>query len=693
MIVRPMFSLACSLAVGLFSATATSSAAQDAGTVGADQLGFSVRNMDQSVDPAEDFYRYAAGGWLVRIDRPEKHPKYSIFTITGEIVQAQVNEIFARAAAEAEGAPKGSPAQLVGDFYRAYMDTQAIDARGITPIQAELDRIDAMTGLPDLVPFLVRMDRIGGPGVFLGFGHTEGMLDNSQYELAFASAGFAINPNFASVLEEPDDGARLIAYRTFFAETLMVAGYPPGDASRIARASVQIERILYSGVLSPVERADPQMRYNPMTLAEVQAQIPEIDLSKLLEAAGYPEGIEDVVLASPRYLPVLSELLRTRPLEEIKDYLKLRVILSFAPVMSTEFQKPNLAFSSALLGSAVLPPREESAFQLIADELAHPLGQLYVEANLSDEARATAEEMFTRIKAVFAERIPTRDWLSEQTRVQASEKLRALTAKMGGPEEWIDYSDVEIGADPVANLMAIAAFEHARYMAKYGGPVVQDAFNNASTRPTTVNAAYNPGINGFEVPAAILQPPFFEPQKDAAVWFCRMGAILGHEMTHGFDSMGRQFDASGNLRDWWTAEDAAQFAAKADQLIAQANTYQIAPGLMANGPLEVGENMADLGGITLAHEALLDYLEEHPQENVEIDGFTPEQRCFLSWAQNWTSKSTEAYDRLLVAGDPHAPSPYRAIAALQHLPAFYEAFGIEEGDPMWLPPEERITAW
>ena len=430
-----------------------------------------------------------------------------------------------------------------------------------------------------------------------------------------------------------------------------------------------------------------------MRLAEVQAQIPEIDLSELLEAAGYPEGIEDVVLASPRYLPVLSELLRTRPLEEIKDYLKLRVILSFAPVMSTEFQKPNLAFSSALLGSAVLPPREESAFQLIADELAHPLGQLYVEANLSDEARATAEEMFTRIKAVFAERIPTRDWLSEETRAQASEKLRALTAKMGGPEEWIDYSGVEIGPDPVANLMAIAAFEHERYMAKYGGPVVPESFNNASTRPTTVNAAYNPGINGFEVPAAILQPPFFESQKDAAVWFCRMGAILGHEMTHGFDSMGRQFDASGNLRDWWTAEDAAQFGSKADQLIEQANTYQIAPGLMANGPLEVGENMADLGGITLAHEALLDYLEEHPEENVEIDGFTPEQRCFLSWAQNWTSKSTEAYDRLLVAGDPHAPSPYRAIAALQHLPAFYEAFGIEAGDPMWLPPEERITAW
>ena len=361
--------------------------------------------------------------------------------------------------------------------------------------------------------------------------------------------------------------------------------------------------------------------------------------------------------------------------------------------MSTAFHEPALGLSSVLLGSAVLPPRDETAFQLIAANLAHPLGQLYVEEHLTEEARTMADGMFARVKTVFADRIPTRDWLSEGTRAEATETLADLIATMGGPDEWIDYSDVEIGTDPVANLMAIARFEHERYMAKYGGPVVREAFNTPSTWPTTVNAAYSPGINGFEVPAAILQPTFFEPQKDAAVWFCRLGAILGHEMTHGFDSLGRQYDAEGNLRDWWTPEDAANFIEKAQKLVDQANSYEVAPGLMANGPLEVGENMADLGGITLAHIALLDYLEEHPEEDVEIDGFTPEQRCFLSWAQNWVSKSTEAFDRLLVENDPHAPSPYRAIAALQHLPAFYEAFGIQDGDTMWLSPEERITAW
>ncbi|WOI58295.1 M13 family metallopeptidase [Palleronia sp. LCG004] len=690
---RGVIPVACATVMGL--AFAAASYAQEAGSspVGPDRLSFSVENMDRSIDPGQDFYRYAAGGWLNRIERPEKFPRYGIFAITGELVQSQVSSILSVAEAEADTAPDGSPSQLVGKFYRAYMDTDRIDARGIAPIEEDLGRIDAMTGLADLVPFMVRMDRIGGPGVFLGFGHTEGTLDNSQYEFAFASAPFGIDSRFDSILAEPDDGVRLNAYRTYLAETLMVAGFPAGDASRIARNSVEIERALHAGVLLPVERRDPDIVYNPMTLGEVQEQIPEIDLSALLEAAGYPRSVENVVLYSPRYVPVLSEVLRTRSLEEIKEYLKLRLILKFSPVMSTAFQEPTLGLSTVLLGSAVLPPREETAYELVAANLAHPLGQLYVERHLTEDARTTAENMFARVKAAFADRIPTRDWLSEDTRAEAAAKLDTLTATMGRPDEWIDYSGLEIGSDPVGNLMAIAQFEHERYMAKFGGPVVRDAFNNSSTWPTTVNAAYNPGINGFEVPAAILQPPFFEPQKDAAVWFCRMGAILGHEMTHGFDSLGRRYDADGNLRDWWTPTDAANFERKAEKLVEQANSYEVAPGLMANGPLEVGENMADLGGITLAHIALMDYLEEHPEENVEIEGFTPEQRCFLSWAQNWASKSTDAYDRLLVEADPHAPSPYRAIAALQHLPAFYEAFGIKDGDPMWLPVEERITAW
>ncbi len=601
--------------------------------------------------------------------------------------------ILLRAAEEADSAPRGSPTQLVGDFYRAYMDTDTIDARGIAPIQGELDRIDAMTGLADLGQIMVRMDRIGGPGVFLGFGHTEGRLDNSRNEFGFGAPAFGIEAHFASILAEPDDGGRLNAYRTYLDEVLMVACLPAGDAGQIARTAVEIERTLYSGVLSPIERRDPRLTYNPTTLDELQSLIPEVDLSELLETAGYPPDIENVVLFSPRYLPVLSEVLRTRPIEDIKDYLKLRMILKFAPAMSTAFQEPNLGLSAVLLGSAVVPLRAETAAQLVAEHLAHPLGQIYVDAHLTENARTAAEDMFARVKAVFARRIPTRDWLSEETRAEAAAKLADLSATMGGPDTWIDYSAVEIGADPVANLMSIAAFEHDRYMAKYGGPVSREAFNSPETRPTTVNAAYSPGINGYEVPAAILQPPFFEPEKDAAVWFCRMGAILGHEMTHGFDSLGRQFDASGNLRDWWTFDDTVRFTEKAQKLIEQANTYEVAPGLMANGPLEVGENMADLGGITLAHEALRDYLEEHPEENVEIQGFTPDQRCFLSWAKNWATKSTEAIDRMLVDNDPHAPSPYRAIAALQHLPAFYDAFGIQEGDPMWLPPEGRITAW
>ena len=317
--------IGCVTAIGLLFTTA--SFAQDAqpSPIGPDQLGFSVENMDQSVDPWQDFYRYAVGGWLDQVERPETFPKYGIFAITGELVQAQVTAILSRAAEEADSASEGSPTQLVGNFYRAFMDTHAIDRRGIAPIRDELDRIEAMTGLSDLVPLMVRMDRIGGPGLFLGFGHTEGTLDNSQYEFAFGSGEFGIDARFASILEEPGDGVRLNAYRTYLAETLLIAGFPAGDASRIARASVEIERALYAGVLSPVERRDPSIVYNPMTLGEVQAQISEIDLSVLLDAAGYPDGIEDVVLYSPRYLPVLSEVLRTRPFEDCSATLLVKV--------------------------------------------------------------------------------------------------------------------------------------------------------------------------------------------------------------------------------------------------------------------------------------------------------------------------------------------------------------------------------
>jgi len=301
--------------------------------------------------------------------------------------------------------------------------------------------------------------------------------------------------------------------------------------------------------------------------------------------------------------------------------------------------------------------------------------------------------MMLRMRDAFFARIPTRDWLSDETRKAALEKAEKLSYKAGYPDEWIDYSGVEIGADPVANMKALVAFSFQREREKFDRPVENDPFNARSTLPTVINASYNPQINGFEVPAAFLQPPVFESDADAPVYYCRLGAVIGHEMTHGFDSGGRQYDADGNLRDWWTEEDTVRFNEEAQKLVEQADAYEALPGLYLKGAQTVKENMADVGGINFAYDALMAHLAEHPEENVEIDGLTPAQRCFIAWTQLWTEKATDQYIRNEVTTDFHPPNNYRATAALQHVDAFYEAFGIEEGDSMWLPPEKRVRAW
>jgi putative endopeptidase len=423
----------------------------------------------------------------------------------------------------------------------------------------------------------------------------------------------------------------------------------------------------------------------------MQAQIRELDLRLYFETMGYPV-LERIILTEPRYFPVLSQMLRDRPIGDFRDYAALQLILEFQDVLTTGFEEPVRAFGEVLTGVGVLPPREERALGLIGEALGQPLSRIYVENFFSEETRSTAAEMIGRIEQVFRKRIPTRAWLTEATRAEALEKLDGLSFEVGYPGTWIDYSAVEIGSDPVANLMNIAAFDDARLRAKFDGPVEHDSFNARSTLPIAVNAAYDSTINGFEIPAAILQPPIFPADMDAPVYFCRLGGVIGHEMTHGFDSGGRLSDAGGNLRDWWTPEDAAAFESEAEKLIDQANAFEVLPGLTANGALNVRENMADVGGITFAYEALRHYLAEHPEEDVEIDGLTPAQRCFISWSQMWAGKSTEHFVRAIVATDGHPPLSYRAVASLQHVDAFYEAFGIEEGDPMWLPPEQRVHA-
>jgi len=687
-LIAPVFAFSTSMLLAAV-AVAQNMPAVPAPTAG--ELAFSVQNMDPAASPGSDFYRYASGAWQDRVQRPEQLPMYGIFDIMGERQKAVMKVILARIGAEAATAPKGSPEQQVGTLYNAYMNSAARDAAGMSPLQPQLDAIAAIQSMDDLVRYLgTARATTSAPPALLDLRPDVGLEDSFRWVVTVNAGRFGVP--FDDILAEPPEAPRRAGYTTYLTQVLQVAGYAPDEAARLATLASGIEAALQKGKLTPVEANDPALINNPVSLAQIQALIPEVNLQLYLDAIGIPQP-GDLVLTEPRYFPVLSQVLRDHSLQDIKDYLTVLTITGYSSILSTGFDEPTRAWAAVMTGVPVLPPPDERALALIQGALGHPLSRIYVDNFFSDETKIGAEQMIAQIVAAFRARIPSRDWLTEATRSEALAKVDALTVRVGYPDTWIDYSGVDIGPDLVANVNATAAFQHSRHLARFGQPVVQDEFATKDTYAFVQNAAYNPQLNGFEIPAAILQPPMYDPAMDFAVNVCRIGAVIGHELTHGFDSMGRQFDAEGDLRDWWTPVDSEAFQKQAQKLIDQANAYEVLPGLMANGEIAVGENMADVGGLTLAMEVLRQHLAANPDQNVLIDGLTPEQRCFLSWAQMWTAKTSDEILRLIISNDPHPPGPYRAVAAPQNLDAFYEAFGIVDGDPMWLPPERRVRAW
>ncbi len=673
-------------------AVAAPLAAQDLPQLTADDLMFSVENMDRSADPGADFYRFASGAWTDRVARPVDMADWTILTIMGERVTKQVALLAAQAGEVASGAPEGSPVQQVGNFRNAFMDVAAIEARGMAPLTEVFAALDAVADLDGLTRFMAGQARTGGPGLFMLIGPGPDPADASRYALYVAAPEFGVAPILLPLLDAPQDDPRKQAYRRYVASVMELAGHDAADAARIAGIVLAVESALHAGMLSPAEGNDPRVRYGKLGFAEVQAMVPQMDIGLYLGTIGM-EVPESFVMYEPCALSALSQLWQTTPLEDLKDYARFRVVASFAGFLDPGFREPALELTRALLGSAVDRPRAEEVPGLLAQYLGHPSSRLYVDAWFPEAARAEMADIVQRVHAEFGARIATRDWLSGATRVEALEKHAAMAFAVGHPDTWVDFSAVEIGGDPVANIRHLAAFDLERVLEKLSHPVVTDEFSGAASLPTAVNAAYQPAANRFEVTAAIAQPPVFSTDMDPALKFCRLGAVAGHEMTHGFDSGGRRYDAAGNFRDWWAPEDEAAFEAEAQKLIDQAESYEALPGVPLNGTQTVRENMADVGGITLAHLALRTWLAEHPEQDVEIDGLSQDQRCFVAWAQFWSGKSSDDYIRTKVAADFHPPGPYRAVAPLRHVDAFHAAFGIAEGDPMWLAPEKRVNAW
>jgi predicted metalloendopeptidase len=446
--------------------------------------------------------------------------------------------------------------------------------------------------------------------------------------------------------------------------------------------------------LTPLEKRDPAKRFVPMPYADVKRLMSNIDLDAYFRSLGLPTGGE-IVVVEVEALRERNAILGEYSPAQTRAYVQYELLRRMAPYLTPEFDRPDAAFFVVLYGKDVTPPRDKQVAAATPGLLGHPLSQVYVAKYMTPESRREVEAMVARVKSQFRARIEGNGWLSPETRAQALAKLDKTEIHVGYPSKWIDYAGVAVRRDDyVGNAMRLNEFLVRRELDKLGKPVELDQFAVPdSTLPIVINAGYDMSWNGIEIPAAFLQPPFYDAKADPAVNYCTMGAVIGHELTHGFDSQGRLYDAQGNVRDWWTPADAQRFAAETAKLAKQADAFEILPGLRLNGALEVGENLADVGGIALGYAALQQHLREYPDANRTIDGFTPSQRCFIAWAQLWPDKTNEGAMRQILPVDPHPPGVYRMAAPSQHEQAFYEAFGIRAGDRMWLDPSDRVTIW
>jgi putative endopeptidase len=667
------------------------SIAQEAPTFGF-PLGFSVDKMDRGADPRKDFSRYAAGRWLDAAQIPGDTVRISPIDQMTRRVEGQVRAIMEEASRTNSSSARGSPRQQVGDHYAAGLDVKRITELGVSPLAPEFARIDAIDGPKSLAVVLARLSQLLNDPVLAGAGVTTDPADRTRYAIVAGEPGLTVPSN--DVYLAPAMAPVRVGLLKFIADVFVLAGVPIDAATAQAKKVLEIETAVAARKLTPVEMADPAKILQRMSYADLKLLTPAVDWDAYLAQLDI-EPPAEVVVANRAALRERSRLVAELPLADTKVYLRWELLRRAMPYLPPAFIEANYAFSRAIYGKLDIPPREKLVAAELSARLGQPLSQLYVEKHFSPETRKAAEDLVMRVRAQFRQRLVANRWLTPETRKYAIEKLDKASIKVGYPDDWIDYSKVDIRRDDyLGNALRLNEFRARRENVRLGKPVVEDRFADArATLPIIVNAAYDSGRNGIDIPAAFLQPPMYDPKADAAVNYCALGAVIGHEITHGFDSQGRLYDAVGNLRDWWAPEDARRFNAQAGKLVAQANAFEVLPGLHANGALAVGENLADVGGVSLAYAALQLHLRQRPKENMKIDGLSQDQRCFVAWAQIWADKANEGWLRQVTATDPHPPGAYRASAPSRHEPAFYRAFKIRKGDPLWLNPKDRVAIW
>ncbi|WP_034619755.1 M13 family metallopeptidase [Chitinibacter tainanensis] len=654
-------------------------------------VGFSTQKMDLTADPRVDFARYAGGGFLAAAQIPGDLPRISSFDVLARRTDRQLQALIEQASQVSAQASKGSVLQQVGDFYASGMNEAQLRKNGNAPLQPYFQRINQATAGADFARMLAEFTITLNDSFMFATQVAGDTADRQRNAIYFADGGLLLSSdNYL----KPDNAAIRSAYVNYIRDNLQLAGISATEAQQQAEQILAIERQIAAKKLTPVQKRDPNLRYSKMPYRQLQAELSNFDLDAFFHTLGLPTD-QDVIVVELQALRERNAILQQYPQTTIQAYLRWEFLRHTSAFLDPAFDQPRQAFSDALYGPSVAPSRAERIARLLPAQLGHPLSKLYVDRYFPAANQRAVEEITTLIKQEYRQQLVNNDWLSTQTRQNALDKFDQITLKVGYPSHWIDYSSVEIRRDDFfGNVLRINRFQALRNLRQFNQPVTQDEFAMpGQTLPIDINAAYDSSRNGIEIPAAFLQAPLYDAKADPAVNFCGMGAVIGHELTHGFDATGRNYDGGGNVRNWWSTQDVQNFVSRTGKLVQQANRYSAGPGLQINGELAVGENLADAGGLALGYRALQTYLRAHPEQNRSIDGFTQSQRCFLAWGQLWASKAKPEWLKQSLATDPHPPGNYRSYAPAQHLDAFYQAFNIQPGDPMWLNEADRAKVW
>lgn len=671
---------------------ATSAQAQIQAQAVSENHGINLEYMDKNVKPGDDFFRYVNGEWFDKTEIPADRTRWGSFDELRQNTDIDALNILKEAINNKQLDPKSDQMKAVNVF-KTYLDLDARNKLGIKPIQSTLDQINKIKNVNDIVALLKEKLPEGSLG-FFGLYVSADAMDSNKNTIYVSPGSIGLPDRDYYVSTDADSQDKKQKYEVHVARTLQFLGIDDASAKKQAAQVVALETKMAEARLDRVERRDRRKTYNPMSVAELQKLTPSVNWNSYLTTAGL-QNVDQVVVSMPKYMETLESIFKTAGIDELKAYLRWTLINKSTGVLTTAIDEANFDFySKTLTGAIAQRPIEERALQVVNGTVGEALGKLYVEKKFPPEAKEKAKEMIDYVFLAFENRINNLPWMTPATRKGAVEKLRKSTVKIGYPDKWEDYSKVEIkspeqGGTYYENMKNVARWRFAKNVAEYGKPVDKTKWGMS---PQTVNAYFNPTNNEIVFPAAILQPPFYDYKADEAVNYGGIGAVIGHEISHGFDDSGSRYNADGNLVNWWTEDDLKQFTGLGGALADQYSSLEPLPDTFVDGKFTLGENIGDLGGVNAAYDGLQLYLKDKGNPGL-IEGYTPEQRFFISWGTIWRTKMRDEAIKNQVKTDPHAPGMYRSYVPLQNVDSWYKAFNIKPGDKLYVSPENRVKIW